>query len=157
MDKVIRYKFIDSDGAKSKEFIRKGNTPYKILQNIVYYDLSDAIVIMFDVTSQESFDDTARWLDSVRSLTQKEPEIFLVGSKVDKTSQRTIAKRLAMQYANQNGMHFKEVSVKDLNSANELLRKITSYVLNKRSASTSPVAEKKVLTQEKACIGCVIL
>ncbi len=118
--------------------------------------MSDAIIIMFDLTKQESFDDVGKWLTSIKGLTSKQPEIFLIGSKADLVKTRVVAKRLAIQYARQSKMHFQEISVTDLKGVDELLGKITSYVVRKRTGAPAPEAQE-VHAPEKACASCMLI
>ena len=54
----------------------------------MYYDLADCIVIMYDVTREVSFNSVEKWLSYVLRLNYKNHEIFLIGSKIDKTKER---------------------------------------------------------------------
>lgn len=124
--------------------------------------MSDTIFIVFDVTQQKSFDDTQKWLNSIKSVSQKSPEIFLVGAKVDQTKERVVAKRLAIQYARQNNMHFQEISVKNMKGIEELMSKATSYVINKKAGTPIKEESEKINShpiekqQEKSCATCTI-
>lgn len=146
LDKRIRYKLIDSEGQQTKEFIRRGKQPLPL----VYYDIADFVVIVYDVTDKDSFSDVETWLSSAKS--HKRQGLFLVGNKSDKVKERVVAKKLAAQYAHSKGMHYQEVSVKESVMTNEVLEKITFLALGK-GKKVGKVASR----QEKVCAECSII
>lgn len=46
------------------------------------YNKTDGVIIVFDVTSQSSFDAVRRWIDEITKAIQPLPVIFLCGCKV---------------------------------------------------------------------------
>lgn len=122
---------------------------------VVYYDIADCIVIMYDITQKSSFVGVEAWLSSVKSPASRPHEVFLVGNKIDKAKDRVTAKRLAAQYAHSKRIQFHEVSALDQNLTNELLEKITFLILRKREEIEAP----KVLPdrQEKVCGSCIVM
>ena len=144
--KHMKYKFIDSDADKGKECIRK-----------VYYEMSKAVVLVYDIASQESFDDARFWHQSIlKQTTTNKPLIFLVGNKADvDNKQRVVPTKLAKQYAKLNHIHFSEVSTRDMRSIQDLLDKITDNVIN-ANETKSNVNDARIIDTEKACLGCII-
>lgn len=120
----------------------------------MYYDLADCIVIMYDVTNKDSFNDVDAWLSSVKD-SNRHHEIFLVGNKIDKAKDRVMAKKFALQYAYSKKMHFNEISVINSNMTNELLEKITSHVLMKEGKGGR--LPQTIPRQEKVCGGCNVI
>ena len=123
---------------------------------LVYYDIADAIIIVYDVTNIESFNDSDSWINSVKSVSQNDVELFLVGSKADKNNERTIAKRLAANYAHKKKIHFQEATSLNPESLNNLLQKITSYALKKRNKENNDV-QKAIPNKECACLECMLI
>ncbi len=114
--------------------------------------MANAVVLLYDVTNQESFNSTRFWCDSVRKNARHSPQIFLVGNKADAKGRRQVAGRLAAQFARQSHMHFAEVSAKDPGSVSRLLYKITAYLLDGETEQKERVGK----AAEKGCVGCVI-
>ena len=56
----------------------------------VYYKGSDAAIIVYDVTSRESFDKISLWLDRVHKYCPDAP-ICLVGNKIDLNTQQQVS------------------------------------------------------------------
>ena len=92
----------------------------------------------------------------MKNVSQKDVELFLVGSKADKNKERTIAKRLAVNYAHQRNIHFQEATSLNPESPNDLLQKITSYVLKKRNKEYNAV-QKIIPNKECACLECALI
>jgi GTPase SAR1 family protein len=122
----------------------------------VYYDIADCIVIVYDVTQKESFDSVDTWLNSVTTLTNKQPETLLIGNKIDIPKKRMIAKKLGLQYAYNKGAHFQETSAVNASATTDLLENITNYVLGKRREIPSP-AIKPIAMVETGCLSCSVI
>ena len=118
--------------------------------------MCQAIVLLFDVTKQESFSNIEDWLRSILSLTKQRPHLFLVGNKVDDSKNRLVSRKLALQLAKTHGLHFQEVSAKTGKGVSELVDKITLHVLGKPSSPTSR-GKCDTLAPPKGCVGCIIL
>ena len=123
---------------------------------IVYYDLADCIVIMYDVTQEESFNSVEKWLSSVLRLTSKNHEIFLIGNKIDKTKERVIAKKQGTKFATNKKIHYTEVSIINSDITNKLLDNITAYVLEKKLGILMGKNEVNI-SKEKNCNTCSVM
>ncbi|MDR3582222.1 MAG: hypothetical protein P4L67_03030 [Candidatus Pacebacteria bacterium] len=102
-----------------------------------------------------SFENAGFWLQSIRRLAQREPDIYLVATRIDETKNRVVSKRLALQYARKSRLHYHEVSARTRKGVSELLGKVTSRVLGKTSPK-SPRKEENY-AQQKACTGCLLI
>ena len=80
----------------------------------MYFNGAEAAFIVYDVTDEESFNQTAKW---ERDLAETDPLNkrlkYLVGNKVDLESQKNVNFEKGSEYAKQIGAHFFEVSAKD--------------------------------------------
>lgn len=123
---------------------------------VVYYDIADCIVIMYDITEKNSFNDIENWLNLVEPSNDKGHLLFLVGNKVDKTKDRVMAKKLALQCAHNKKMHFQEISTYSSSMTSELLERITYYILEKRTGR-GRISREVISEQEKVCGTCHII
>ena len=57
---------------------------------IELYSKTDGVFIVYDVTSQSSFDAVGKWLEEINKSAQPTPIIFLCGCKVSNGNQQTI-------------------------------------------------------------------
>lgn len=123
---------------------------------VVYYDIADCIVIMYDITNKSSFNDIENWLSLIKSSNNKRHVLFLLGNKVDLIKDRVMAKKLVLQYAHNKRMHFQEISTLNSSMTNELLERITHYILEKRTGRKT-ISRKVTPKQEKVCGACHLI
>ena len=72
---------------------------------------SQGIVLIFDVTNRQSFNDLKKWLDDVNNVTNKIC-IILFGNKCE-SDDRVVTEEEAMQFANENNILYIEASAKE--------------------------------------------
>ena len=78
-----------------------------------YYRGSQAILLVFDVTSQESFDMIENyWMEEVREYAPGNVIKMLIGNKCDLASERVVSYNTAKGYADSNDMLYMETSAK---------------------------------------------
>lgn len=78
----------------------------------LYYNNSDVILIVYDVTSSTSFQEIDRWMEQI-SHRVDDSLIILVGNKIDLQNERQVEFSRAQDYANQNNFtKYFEVSAK---------------------------------------------
>ncbi len=81
-----------------------------------YYDKADGIILMYDITSIETFDNIMSWISNIRKKANKNVIIYLIGNKCDLLNKRKISFDSGRKMAVDNKIKFIEISVKwDLN------------------------------------------
>ncbi|CAE7340597.1 RAB5 [Symbiodinium necroappetens] len=93
-----------------------GQERYKSLVPM-YYRGAAAAVIVFDITSKESFDAAKAW---VTELQNSDTLIALAGNKSDLEANRAVDKEAARTFADTNGLIYMETSAKTGQNVNEL-------------------------------------
>uniref|UniRef100_A0A158PBY7 Rab28 family GTPase n=1 Tax=Angiostrongylus cantonensis TaxID=6313 RepID=A0A158PBY7_ANGCA len=86
---------------------------------------SHAALIVYDVTSMNSFDNCQDWLNVIRRVTnsqEKPPQIVLVGNKVDEERLRKVAVDHHCRFAKQHGLKAFYVSAKTGDSVTVMFR-----------------------------------
>lgn len=79
-----------------------------------YYRNAVGLIIVYDITSHDSFQNVERWLQQVKRYARKDPVIALVGNKNDLETKRTVTKSQARQLATKLGItDFTECSAKN--------------------------------------------
>ena len=76
------------------------------------YRFADGVIIVYDITSNESFNKIDFWLDQVKKYCCN-PVITLVGSKNDKTDERQVYRGKGARWAMNKNFEFFEVSAKN--------------------------------------------
>ena len=116
----------------------------------MYYRGAQAAVVVYDVTSQDSFERAQRWISELRDQANKDIVIALAGNKIDLchdtdleeagdaaaagdgsaglpgNSRRTVEREEAQAYANENKLIFFETSAKTGESVHELFLQIAN-------------------------------
>lgn len=87
---------------------------------------SKTAVIVFDLTSKESFQKLPKWIEDIRNESTQ-MLIFIVGNKNDRED-REVSKEEAEAFAEQNNAHYMETSAKTGDNVEALFRKITELL-----------------------------
>lgn len=82
-----------------------------------YYSKADGIILIYDTTKDETFDNIALWTKDIdEGVDDDSLKMYLVGNKIDLIGEKVISADNGRKVANEKGMKFVEVSCKwDLN------------------------------------------
>eukprot|EP01120_Amphizonella_sp_Union-15-10_P003899 TRINITY_DN1434_c0_g1_i1.p1 TRINITY_DN1434_c0_g1~~TRINITY_DN1434_c0_g1_i1.p1 ORF type:complete len:202 (-),score=30.01 TRINITY_DN1434_c0_g1_i1:34-639(-) len=95
-----------------------------------YYRGSHGIVIVYDITNKESFDNLSTWI-SQPQYANTDATRLLVGNKLDLESLRQVPTDLAEEWAKNNGMHFCEASAKDASNVEQAFLTLAQLIHEK--------------------------
>ncbi|KAL4358620.1 hypothetical protein AHAS_Ahas09G0304900 [Arachis hypogaea] len=84
------------------------------------WDTAAVAVIVYDITSPESFSKAQYWVKELQKHGSPEIVLALVGNKADLHEKREVAVQDGIDYAEKNGMFFIETSAKTADNINEL-------------------------------------
>merc|ERR1711948_153296 len=87
----------------------------------MYYRGAAAAVVVYDITSKESFDAAKSWVVELQST---DTLIALAGNKSDLDSTRVVDRETARAYAESMGILYMETSAKSGQNVNELFHDI---------------------------------
>ncbi|XP_060632966.2 intraflagellar transport protein 27 homolog [Anolis sagrei] len=103
------------------------------------WEQPNALCIVYDVTSEESFNNCTKWLEKLRAQTSGMhiPGV-LVGNKTDLTDRRVIERNQAQEWAETNGLEYCEISVKEMENYEAPFRILANsfYQLYKEKVET---------------------
>ena len=92
---------------------------------------AEGVVIVFDVTSQDSFDNVKGWINSIKSnLGEKIIPIIIVGNKIDMENMREIQKEDGNKIASENGYKYFETSAKTGKGVDEAFKELVNQILD---------------------------
>ncbi len=77
-----------------------------------YYGGVDAVIIVYDLTVKESFDNVQHWVDEIAKYARKNSAIFLIGNKADLTTRRTVSYSTLKSYAERRNFFYYETSAR---------------------------------------------
>ena len=89
-----------------------------------FYKKADGIIITYDITAANTFDNVTTWLSSINENTQDNVPRILVGNKCDLEDQRLVNKKQAQEFAQQNNINFYETSAKTAVGLNDCMEDI---------------------------------
>jgi len=87
---------------------------------------SSAAVVVYDISSTNSFAQVDRWIEDVRSERGKEVIIILVGNKTDLTDKRRVSMEQGERRAKELGVLFIESSAKTGHNVKQLFRRVAA-------------------------------
>jgi Ras-related protein Rab-1A len=90
-----------------------------------YYKGSHGVILVYDITDRESFNNIVNWLAEVRKHAGPNVARVLVGNKCDLTAERKVTEKEAKEFAEQQGMQFFEASAKAKINIEETFMAIT--------------------------------
>ncbi|KAJ8905027.1 hypothetical protein NDN08_001539 [Rhodosorus marinus] len=114
-----------------------------------YYRGAQGIIIVYDVTNKQSFENVEMWLSEVNKYGSGDVNKLLVGNKSDLTGKREVETERGKELAESNGMKFLETSAKTaenveeafLTMTREVFQQIGSDVAQDKKSATISVRE----------------
>lgn len=80
-----------------------------------YYRNADGIILVYDITRRQTFENVNLWLDEVRVYVGLDKvRVALIGNKLDQASLRQVTKAEGQALAHRHKMAFYEISAKDV-------------------------------------------
>jgi len=132
-DKTYKVDFHDTQGQE-----RYRALSYNFIKN------ADGIILMYDITSQTSFDSISEWMDNIRKHKDEGFPIVLVGNKYDLEEDRVISKEEGEELAKKYGLPFYETSNKDnINIEESCLDLINKVIIENGKESEINLIRKK--------------
>ena len=92
-----------------------GQERYRSITSL-YYKGSKGAIIVYDISSQSSFNNVDKWLSEMKKTTDPSISVILVGNKSDLTDKRVVTTEMGEEKAKDFGVPFMETSA--LNSDN---------------------------------------
>ncbi|MHA1280026.1 MAG: Rab family GTPase [Candidatus Helarchaeota archaeon] len=102
----------------------------KLFRNIYprFFGMSNAALIVFDVTRMDSFDDIMSWYNLVQNYVQTKIPILLLGNKIDLVDQRVVSSGMAQDLANEQGFTYLETSAKTCKNIDDAFKKLAEIL-----------------------------
>jgi len=112
---------------------------------------SSAAIVVYDISSTNSFEQTDRWIEDVRAERGPEVVIMLVGNKTDLTEKRRISTEMGDRKARELDVMFLETSAKSGHNVKQLFRKVAGSLPGlkedkKQEQSRSQIIEPKAVS-----------
>jgi len=97
-----------------------------------YYRGAHGVMLVFDVTSRESFENIQVWLQDVYKFASQDIPMILVGNKADMVASRQVSDEEAQAFANTLGIKYITTSAKSNASVDEAFDQLVDDCIKRR-------------------------
>ena len=105
----------------------------------MYYRGAQAAIVVYDVTSRDSFDGAKTWVKELQRRGDPGMVLALAGNKADLKDRRKVDADEAREYARENGMLFLETSAKDSSNVERVFLEVARKVPRNQPAKRTDV------------------
>eukprot|EP00344_Euplotes_crassus_P000196 CAMPEP_0197008252 /NCGR_PEP_ID=MMETSP1380-20130617/44491_1 /TAXON_ID=5936 /ORGANISM="Euplotes crassus, Strain CT5" /LENGTH=166 /DNA_ID=CAMNT_0042428757 /DNA_START=158 /DNA_END=655 /DNA_ORIENTATION=+ len=122
---------VDENSVKLQIWDTAGQERYRTITN-AYYRGADGIVIVFDLTSKESFMNLYDWLDEVKKNAPENINIIVFGNKSDLKEERTVTEEDVASFTKKTGIPIFEASAKTAENVEKGFITLTKQLIVKK-------------------------
>ncbi|CAF2128690.1 unnamed protein product [Rotaria magnacalcarata] len=115
----------------------------------LYFKDAHAVMIVFDVTKQESFDNIKMWLEEVNTNATTDVNIVLVGNKCDLASERVVDYAKAKELADSLHISYIETSAKGSNNVEQIFQTVITEILSNNEPPTIQTTNTEETSETK--------
>ncbi|GAB6030117.1 Ras-protein Rab-35 [Chamberlinius hualienensis] len=130
VDFKIRTLEVDGEKVKLQIWDTAGQERFRTITS-TYYRGTHGVIVVYDVTSGDSFANVKRWLHEIDQNCDVVNRI-LVGNKNDSPDRKVVLTEDAQRFADQMGIQLFETSAKDNLNVEEMFNAITRLVLKSK-------------------------
>lgn len=141
VDFKIRTVEIDGKTIKLQIWDTAGQERFRTITSS-YYRGANGIIIVYDITDMESFNNVKQWLSEIDKYANDSVCKLLVGNKCDLAESRVVDTSVAQAYADEIGIPFLETSAKDSINVEEAFLAM-SEAIKKSKAGSQGALERK--------------
>uniref|UniRef100_A0A2N9F5X7 Uncharacterized protein n=1 Tax=Fagus sylvatica TaxID=28930 RepID=A0A2N9F5X7_FAGSY len=99
-----------------------------------YYRGAHGIIIVYDVTDQESFNNVKQWLSEIDRYASENVNKLLVGNKCDLTANKVVSYETAKAFADEIGIPFMETSAKNATNVEQAFMAMAADIKNRMAS-----------------------
>ncbi|KAJ8541963.1 hypothetical protein K7X08_016829 [Anisodus acutangulus] len=107
-----------------------------------YYRGAHGIIVVYDVTDQESFNNVKQWLNEIDRYANDNVNKILVGNKADLTANRVVSYETAKAFSDEIGIPFLETSAKDATNVEQAFMAMTGAIKNRMASQPASNSAK---------------
>ena len=109
-----------------------GQEKYRAMTKI-FLKGSQIVIFVYDVTDEFTFTELGYWVKTIEEILGKEPQLAVVGNKIDLFEKQVVSKERGKKYANEIGAMFCETSAKeDAKGFEGFIEDLVKEFLNKK-------------------------
>jgi len=116
-----------------------------------YYRGAHGIIVVYDVTDQESFNNVKQWLQEIDRYACETVNKLLVGNKCDLTTKKVVDYTTAKEYADTLGIPFLETSAKNATNVETAFMTMAAEIKNRVGppAPSGPTGQVKIESHDR--------
>jgi Ras-related protein Rab-1A len=103
-----------------------------------YYRGAHGIIIVYDITDRESFDNVKQWLNEIDRYACENVNKLLVGNKCDLEAKRQVEFEEAKAFADERGIPFLETSAKNATNVEKAFLTMAAEIKNRVAMAPQP-------------------
>ncbi|XP_063724555.1 ras-related protein ORAB-1-like [Symsagittifera roscoffensis] len=127
VDFKIRTLELDSKVIKLQIWDTAGQERFRTITSS-YYRGAHGIIIVYDVTEQDTFNNVKQWLQEIERYASDNVQKLLVGNKCDLTVKKVVEFSTAKEYADSIGIPFLETSAKNSTNVEQAFMTMASEI-----------------------------
>jgi len=135
---------VDGKTVKAQIWDTAGQERYRAITSAYYRGAVGALVV-YDITSQQSYDNVERWLTELKDHADANIKVMLVGNKSDLTHLRAITTDVSARYARKNALSFLETSALNATNVDNAFVQLITEIYQ--------TLHKKINTEEKPSVA----
>lgn len=112
-----------------------------------YYRGAHGIIIVYDVTDEESFNNVKQWLSEINRYANENVNKLLVGNKCDLTANKVVSTETGKALADEIGIPFLETSAKSSTNVEQAFLTMAAEVKNRMASQPAINANKPTTVQ----------
>jgi len=106
-----------------------------------YYRGAHGIIVVYDVTDPESFNNVKQWLHEIDRYACENVNKLLVGNKSDLEGKRAVQTETAKEFAESLGIEFLETSARNSTNVDKAFHTMASHI--KMRMKSAPIEKRK--------------
>lgn len=99
-----------------------------------YYRGAHGIIVVYDVTDQESFNNVKQWLNEIDRYANENVNKLLVGNKSDLSDKKVVDTQTAKAFADEIGIPFLETSAKNATNVEQAFMTMAAEIKNRMAS-----------------------
>jgi len=127
---------IDKKTVKLQIWDTAGQERFRTITS-AYYRGADGIIMVYDVTSAESFDHVEEWLSEVDRYANENTAKLLIGNKADLIDEKQVSEETAQKFADKLGIPFLETSAKTATNVDQAFLTMAKELIKAREQAAA--------------------
>ncbi|CAM6089138.1 unnamed protein product [Calypogeia fissa] len=158
VDFKIRTVELDGKTVKLQIWDTAGQERFRTITSS-YYRGAHGIIVVYDVTDQESFNNVKQWLNEIDRYASEDVNKLIVGNKSDRANDKVVDSQTAKAFADEVGIPFLETSAKSainveqafMTMAAEIKRRMASKPTMNAAKPATVRMNGQPLAQKQGC------